>query len=232
LNRLLFQGAGIPKGAQDPRRPTFLVMPPPKTPRSGCAKRKAAEETAAALRQVGLTPEQIRIVAAMRLRPEVAAELAGAAPPAAPAAPPPPRGLCGPPPLAEGVGACEAWAARLAARAVATPGLDLELAKALRRGVQTVGKLKDKALRAEKAQRLRKLREGAHLDVTAPEPPDDTTVLPAWALCRACVVLEAIAGGDLQAAEQLDLIASLGFTPCNQELRALTQRLRPKTRKG
>ena len=172
---------------------------------SGAENRQRAASKADALAAIGLTPEQIRVVSAMRM-PRAAPELRSKAMEDAPPVPGLPRLV--PPPLGAGVAACEAWIAALAAQAAASE-VDDELGRALRKAVQTAGKLKDKAARSEKAVKLLALREGRTLDTTAEQPPNDVVALPAWAFARACTVAYAVAQGDLRAAgTQLDMLAA------------------------
>jgi len=199
---------------------------------SGAQNRQKAAAKAATLAAIGLTPEQIRAVSALRLgapaaAPEPRARAAEDAPPSC-ALP-----QLVPPPLAAGVASCEAWIATLAAQAAASPEMDEELGRALRRCVQTAGKLKDKAARSEKAVKLLALREGRHLDTRGEQPPPDVVALPCWAFFRACAAAYAVAQGDTRAAgTQLDMIAATGYVPCNGAIKDLTRRLAKPPAKG
>lgn len=196
----------------------------------GCQQRRAAEERAAALRAAGLTPEQIRLVAAQRIPKAEAAELAaGAAPPPGAAVdlgvPPPPLNNS-----IDGIAAVESWAARVAAVACTRlPELGDDQIKALRKAVQAVGKLKDKGLRSAKAVVLLRLRDASAVDAVRADPPAEEVALPAWAFFRSATALHQVAQGNLLAAgDGLDLLCSIGFVPSNLAIREITRRLRGK----
>lgn len=136
------------------------------------------------------------------------------------------------PPLpGRGVAAVESWAARLNLRAAV--GLESATAEEATRLaavvgiVRELGRLKDKAARAEKAMTLRRLRLGGDDAVDLDRPPfGDPVAIVLFAFHKlAALAYDAATSpawepdGRLAAVKAL---ASAGFLPCNSELAAIS----------
>jgi hypothetical protein len=129
----------------------------------------------------------------------------------------------------------EAWAA----------GLNLRAAVAIENAMETeaprlisvvsilreLGKIKDKAARAEKALALRRLRLSEDVVVTSEDPPyEDPIAILVWTYLKiANAAYEAAIKTDWQPAKSLAMVRALangGFLPCNAELRKVTERVK------
>ena len=139
-----------------------------------------------------------------------------------------------PAPPTRGVSAVEAWAAGVNLRAgvglsSASPA-ELPRLLSVASIARELGRLKDKAARAEKALTLRRLRlrEPDAIDLGAP-PFDDPIAIVLWAFHRlAALAHEAACLPSWRLDERLlasvKALAASGFLPCNQELRAVAER--------
>lgn len=136
-----------------------------------------------------------------------------------------------PPPPGSGVAAVEAWAAGLNLRAAT--GLETATAEEAPRLAAVVGivrecgKLKDKAARAEKALKLRRLRlDGDDVVDLASPPYDDPVAIVVFAFHKlAALAHDAATSPDWQPDGRLAAVKALssaGFLPCNNELKAIT----------
>jgi hypothetical protein len=133
------------------------------------------------------------------------------------------------------VEAIEAWAAGLNLRgAVGIEGAKESEAPRLLAVVsilRELGKLKDKAARAEKAMKLRRIRLGELVEVNLDCPPfDDPVAIVVWTYLRiAQLAYQAATAENWQPAKSLAAVKALsnsGFLPCNAELKRITERVR------
>lgn len=141
-----------------------------------------------------------------------------------------------PAPPSRGVSAVEAWAAGVNLRSgvglsTASPA-ELPRLLSVASVARELGRLKDKALRAEKALSLRRLRlrEPDGIDLAAP-PYDDPVAIVLWAFHRlAALAFDAARAPSWRPDERLlasvKALAASGFLPCNAELRAVAERAR------
>lgn len=99
-----------------------------------------------------------------------------------------------PAPIARGIDAVSSWAAYVLGVAVAalTAGINPK-AVLIARGVKALGRLNGKAVRSEKALRLRHERLGDAYDLTLPDCPTDDLARHAWAYARLAGVISELA---------------------------------------
>ena len=136
-----------------------------------------------------------------------------------------------PTPPPRGVAAVESWAAGLNLRAAV--GLETATAEEAPRLaavvgiVRELGRLKDKAARAEKALALRRLRLGGDDGVDLESPPyGDPPAIVIYAFHKlASLAFDAATSPDWQPDGRLAAVkalASAGFLPCNADLKAIS----------
>ena len=141
-----------------------------------------------------------------------------------------------PAPPAHGASAVEAWAAGCNLRAgvglsSASPA-ELPRLLSVASIARELGRLKEKAGRAEKALALRRirLREPDAIDLGAP-PYDDPVAIILWCFHRlAAMAHEAACSPSWRPDERLlasvKALAASGFLPCNNALRTVAERAR------
>ncbi len=132
----------------------------------------------------------------------------------------------GPPPVDDGVEAIEACAAGLNLRAAvaveAEVGTERERVKQLLAIVRALGKLKDKARRAEIAMKVRRLRLGGSDTIDRADPPfDDAVAVVPWCFHELAHIAYEVATADRLpqgVADKVAILAQSGFLPCNGAL--------------
>jgi hypothetical protein len=97
--------------------------------------------------------------------------------------------------------------------------------------LRELGKIKDKAARAEKALRLRRIRLREIVEIHPENPPfDDPIAALVWVFLRiAQEAYEAATLDNWQPIRSLAAVKALsnaGFLPCNAELKRITERVR------
>lgn len=98
------------------------------------------------------------------------------------------------PPVADGVDAVCSWASSILGVAVAALSVSISpKAVLLSRAIKALGRLTGRALRSEKALRLRQLRLGTPYDLSLPECPADELARHAWAFCRLSLAIHEVA---------------------------------------
>ncbi len=162
--------------------------------------------------------------------------ITNAPPPVIEDVPIPPALLGLPPPPARGVAAVEAWAAGLNLRAgVALPDASEEEAPRLFTATticRELGKLTGKALRAEKALTLRRIRLGQADRIDLDDPPfDDPVAICVWSFHKlAAIAYEAAADPawkpDVRGIAAARVFASAAFLPCAGALRAVADAIK------
>ena len=141
-----------------------------------------------------------------------------------------------PPPPARGVAAIEAWAAGLNLRAgVALPDASEEEAPRLFAATticKDLGKLTGKALRAEKALTLRRIRLGQSDRIDLDNPPfDDPAAICLWSFHKlAAIAYEAAVDPewkpDVRGIAAARVFASAAALPCAGAIRAIADAIR------
>ena len=99
-----------------------------------------------------------------------------------------------PPPVAAGVDAVCSWASGVLGVAVAalSQGIDPK-AVLVARSIKSLGKLTGRALRSEKALKLRQLRQGVPYDLALADCPADELARHAWAFARLALAIWGVA---------------------------------------
>ena len=108
------------------------------------------------------------------------------------------------PPVADGVDAVCSWASGVLGVAVAVLSASISpKAVLLARAIKSLGRLTGRALRSEKALRLRQLRLGTTYDLRLPECPADELERHAWAFCKLALAIQEVAAAATMDEEQV-----------------------------
>jgi len=133
------------------------------------------------------------------------------------------------PPIGDLVGVeCWATGCAVAVAMASQAGADRDRLRVVRKGLQGIGKLRDKARRSAKACELLKLRCKEVNDPTKPDPPANPMGAAEWAYYR----LEHLTHRALTVpnpaplADQIEDLATIGFVPSKGAIDDLTARLR------
>lgn len=143
----------------------------------------------------------------------------------------------GQPPAEDGVEAIESWAAGLNLRAVvaigAAVGTERERVRQLLVMIRAIGKLKDKARRAETAMKLRCRRLGGSDSIERDSPPfDDPVAIIPWCFHELAHLAYEVATAKTMppgVADRVAILAQSGFLPCNGELGRISDRVDEQT---
>lgn len=143
----------------------------------------------------------------------------------------------GQPPAEDGVEAIESWAAGLNLRAVvaigAAVGTERERVRQLLVMIRAIGKLKDKARRAETAMKLRRRRLGGSDSIERDSPPfDDPVAIIPWCFHELAHLAYEVATAKTMppgVADRVAILAQSGFLPCNGELGRISDRVDEQT---
>lgn len=141
-----------------------------------------------------------------------------------------------PPPLADGVAACETWAAKVALVCAQRidAGADLERAALLAACCKRLGQLAPKAARSEHAAYLSEHGMGQPVDLLADEPPLAHPLCGvAWVFFRLCRLTHRIISAEAQTDPQylllaLNVLSVAGYLSCKGELRRLLDQIKER----
>lgn len=141
-----------------------------------------------------------------------------------------------PPPLTDGVAACETWAAKVALVCAQRidAGTDLERAALIAACCKRLGQLAPKAARSEHAAYLSEHGMGQPVDLLADEPPLAHPLCGvAWVFFRLCRLTHRIVAAEARTDPQylllaLNVLSVAGYLSCKGELRRLLDQIKER----